>query len=72
MDSTCHDGYCGKCHGAKWIVLGLILVLVRWYYPQWDIWVVLGVLILLKGIMKLAMPSCSHCQPSMAMKKGKK
>lgn len=70
MDATCHDGYCGKCHGAKWIVLGIILILVRWYYPLWDIWVVLGVLILLKGIMKLAMPSCSHCRPSM-MKKGK-
>ena len=70
MDSTCHDGLCGKCHAAKWIVLGLILVLVRWYYPQWDIVVVIGVLVLLKGIMKLAMPSCSHCKPSMA--KGKK
>ena len=72
MDSMCHDGYCGKCHGSKWIVLGLILILVRWYYPQWDIWIVLGALILLKGIMKLAMPSCSHCGPSMSMKKGRK
>lgn len=71
MDATCHDGYCGKCHGAKWIVLGLILI-VNQLYLRWDIWVVLGVLIVLKGIMKLTMPSCSHCQSSMAMKKGRK
>ena len=71
MDPTCHDGYCRKCHGAKWIVFGLILI-VNQLYLRWDIWVVLGVLVALKGIMKLAMPACSHCQPSMAMKKGRK
>ena len=70
MDSTCCDGYCGKCHAAKFIVVGIVLILVKWY-TQWDIWVVLGVLLVLKGIMKLAMPTCSHCKPSMAMKKGK-
>ena len=71
MDPTCHDGYCAKCHGGKWIVFGLILI-VNQLYLKWDIWVVLGVLVVLKGIMKLAMPSCSHCQPSMAMKKGRR
>ena len=71
MDSTCHDGYCAKCHGSKWIVFGLILI-VNQLYLKWDIWVVLGVLVVLKGIMKLSMPSCSHCQQSMAMKKGRK
>ena len=70
MDPMCHDGYCAKCHGAKWVVFGLILI-VNQLYLRWDIWVVLGVLIVLKGIMKLAMPACSHCQPS-EIKKGKK
>ena len=71
MDPTCHDGVCGKCWGAKWIVVGLVLVLVRWFYPLWDIWLGIGVLVLLKGVMKLAMPMCGHCQPS-PMQKGKK
>ena len=70
MDSTCHDGYCGKCHAAKWIVFGIILI-ANQLYLKWDIWVVLGVLVVLKGIMKLAMPACSHCMPSTGMKKGK-
>ena len=71
MDSTCHDGYCGKCHAGKFIVVGIILVANQWWF-HWDIWVVIGVLLVLTGIMKLAMPMCSHCQPSMAMKKGRK
>lgn len=70
MEATCHDGYCAKCHGGKWVVVGLILI-VNQRYLMWDIWVVIGILVVLKGIMKLAMPSCSHCMPS-EMKKGKK
>ena len=68
MDATCHDGYCGKCHGAKLIVFGLVLI-VNQLYLKLDIWLVLGILVVLKGIMKLSMPSCSHCQPD---KKGRK
>ena len=69
MDSTCCDGYCGKCHAGKLIVFGLILV-ANQLYLKWDIWVLIGALFVLKGIMKMAMPSCGHCKP-MAMKKGK-
>jgi len=70
MDPTCHDGVCGKCWGAKFIVIGAVVLLTAMYWPDY-IWHVLGVLLILKGIMKLAMPMCSHCQPS-EMKKGKK
>ena len=70
MDTTCHDGYCAKCHASKFVVVGLILI-ANQLYIHWDVWVVLGVLLVLKGIMKFAMPACSHCKPSMAMKKGK-
>lgn len=50
-----------KCWGIKMIVLGLILVLVPWLLPSWNIWMVLGVLAIIKGIWMLFMPCCS-CQ----------
>lgn len=69
MDPTCHDGVCAKCWSAKYIVLGLVLI-ANQYWLKWDIWVVIGALLVLKGIVKMAMPMCGHCQPE--MKKGKK
>ena len=71
MDATCCDGICGKCRAAKFIVLGLILVANQWWF-KWDIWVVIGVLLIIKGLMKLAMPSCGHCKSEAPAKKGKK
>ncbi len=57
------------CIGIKWIVVGLILILVR-MYTTWDIWIVLGVLIILKGIMKFFMPMYPYYKPEAV--KGKK
>lgn len=70
MDPTCHDGACGKCWAAKWIVIGLVLVLNQ-LYTKWDIWVVIGVLLILKGLLKWVKPTCPHCE-SAPMKKAKK
>ncbi|MBI2653532.1 hypothetical protein HYX02_01850 [Candidatus Woesearchaeota archaeon] len=71
MEMMCHDGVCGKCWAAKFIVVGLVLI-ANQYWFGWDIWVVIGVLLVLKGVLKLAMPGgCGHCKPS-EMKKGKK
>ena len=70
MEGMCHDGVCGKCHAGKFIVFGLILVANQLWFG-WDIWVVIGVLLVLKGFLKLAMPTCGHCK-SEPVKKGKK
>ena len=69
MDPMCHDGVCAQCWGAKYIVLGAVILVTAWKWPMY-IWYVLGVLLVLKGIMKLSMPTCGHCGPE--MKKGKK
>ena len=68
MDQMCNDGVCGKCHGAKFIVVGLIVLANQyWLNLNWPL--IIGLLLVLKGIMKLTMQGCGHCMPE---KKGKK
>ena len=71
MGCGCCDGVCGKCWGVKYIVVGLILIANQQWF-QWSWWLVIGALLVLKGVLKLAMPmGCGHCQ-TMPAKKGKK
>jgi len=42
----------------KLLVIGLILVLVR-LYTSWDIWVVIGAILIIKAIILFIMPG--HC-----------
>lgn len=51
----------------KLLVLGVILILVR-LYTQWDIWVVLGVLLIVKGLLLFMIPKCA-CQTKKPKKK---
>ena len=43
---------CG-CHKWKWLIFGIVLVLVRLLMPAWYIWVVIGVLAIIKGLLKI-------------------
>ena len=45
----------GKMWALKLIVLGIILIYVT-LYTTWSIWVVIGVLAIIKGIIVLVMP----------------
>ncbi len=75
MDSTCHDGACGKCWAAKYILFGVVLFVASWYAKSngdvYIIWYTLAALLVLKGIIKMAKPCCPHCE-AMPMKKGRK
>lgn len=64
------EGYPPHPHKGKravmMFVFGLVIVLVRLYKPAWDIWVVIGVLMMLKGAIRLAMKACCKGQPEKA------
>ena len=65
-------GHTSKCHGTMLLIVGAVLVAnQKWF--KWDIWVVIGVLLVVKGLVKMAMPVCA-CQSSpevLSMKKKK-
>ncbi|MBT3297672.1 hypothetical protein HN385_02015 [archaeon] len=46
-----------KCVAMKMLIIGVILILVR-LFTSWDIWVVLGAILVLKGILLLIKPMC--------------
>ena len=69
MGDDCCCGACAKCHAAKYVVVGAVVLATAVYWPD-KIWHVLGGLLILKGVLKMAMPNCGHCQPM--AKKGKK
>jgi len=41
------------------LIMGIVLVLVRLYKPDWDIWVVIGTLLVIKAALLFIMPG--HC-----------
>ena len=63
----CIDGACGKCRAAKLIVFGILIFVFAWKWPQY-IWHAIGIALIVKGVMKLAMPNCPHCGMDMPKK----
>ena len=48
-----------KWHGAKMLILGL-LVLANVYWPTVDWFTFVGIILVLGGLMKLMMPCCKN------------
>ncbi len=75
-DECCCGGFCYNCkRGGKAIglvVFGAVLIFSRIYYPSWDIWVVVGALAILGGLVKAVFRCCPHCKEPMKPTKGKK
>ena len=56
------DNCTPQCRAMKLLVFGLVIVLVRYFYPGWDIWMVVGVLLVIKALMLFIWPTCC-CHP---------
>lgn len=54
-------GMCARCHGGMKLVAGLVL-LANAFWPFADAWAVVGGLLVLGGLAKMAMPTCPHCK----------
>lgn len=71
----CDMNICGKCHGGKKIIWGLLLLLNAFIWPLWvDLsgWIAwIAILMVLFGILMMIKPSCGHCSIS-ATSAGKK
>ena len=58
----CCDGYCSRCRSIKVIVLGAV-VMANYY--GWGVgkplnwWLLIGALLVIGGVIKLVMPTCS-------------
>lgn len=49
------EGHMSKHFAAKFLIAGIVIILVR-LYTHWDIWVVIGALMIAKAILMLAHP----------------
>jgi hypothetical protein len=46
-----------QCIAVKLLIIGIVLILVR-MYTTWDIWVVIGTILIIKALMMFIMPTC--------------
>lgn len=51
------EGFNHRHIAIKLLIVGAILVLVR-SYTEWDIWVVIGAILVIKAILLFIMPTC--------------
>ena len=59
--------YPHKMIAGKMLILGIILILVR-LYTSWDIWIVIGALLIIKAVVHFAVPH-TCCEESTKKKK---
>jgi len=75
MGAVCTDGVCHKCWAGKFIVIGVLILVWNWYLTgnflgkDWPTFI--GLLVILKGILKMVKPQCPHCEVKPVVKKKK-
>lgn len=65
------EGCTPVCKATMLLVLGILLILIR-VYTAWDIWIVIGALLVIKAIVIFAMPAKCQKAETPAAKKAKK
>ncbi len=65
------DGVCHRCWGLKFVVVGLLFV-VNYYWLKLDWWLLVGVLLVLKGVACMVMPHCPCGVPCASCQAGSK
>ena len=74
----CGGGMCGRCKAGKKIVIGALVLLNIYVWPQWigtiDKWAMfVAVLSIILGVLMFVMPGCPHTKEDRGIaKKGKK
>jgi len=78
---SCCEGYCGRCRGMVLGLLGVLILINIFVWPQWsgfDGWLAFfAVLMIATGIWKSLMPSCGCknaecCKEEAPVKEAKK
>ena len=56
-------GKCSACWSGMVVVVGLIVLAnAYWSWLNWGI--LIGLLLVVKGVLGFTMPNCPHCMPS--------
>ena len=65
--NVCMGGKCSTCWAGMFIVLGLVDLAnaYSWFglFGQIDWGVLVGIILVVKGVLQLIMPTCPHCKP---------
>lgn len=60
---------CGKWWVLKLIIIGLALIWISVYKPNWNLWAIIGALLIIKALVILIMPLCCKKKSDITSKK---
>jgi hypothetical protein len=68
---VCCENVCNKCKGICLLIIGLVFVINTWMGLNW--WLVIGLLIAIKGLIMVIKPTgCGCCTVKAPVKQTKK
>jgi hypothetical protein len=55
------EEYCGRCSGISILLIGVV-ILLNLYLLRWNMWLIVGSVLTIWGIVRIAKPSCGCSQ----------